>query len=440
MLKAVIFDMDGVLVDSEPLHYEINKLTAERYCGIILDDEYYKQYIGTTVFSMWEKIKKDFGFDGFSAQELFDLSEGIKEELVSVNGYPEVKGAVSFVKSLVGKFKLAVASSSSLVNIEKNMKTLGLLEEKILDEDSLFAGEDLLNEGGSFDYKNSLRKVTIFDKLVSGTTVANPKPAPDVFLKAALELGVEPNECIVIEDSSNGAKAAKAAGMACVGFLNPSSGEQDLSMADYLFEEFDGIDGAFLEMVHAHYFGEPWRVFETDRLVIREMCPDDVEAIYKIYEGNDLRYTENLFEDIDKEREYIKDYQEYIYNFYDFGIWLFEEKSTGDIIGRGGVEQKIYEDGTEAIELGYIVRKDKQKQGYAYEGLRAILTYIKEHFDIKSVRVSIHKDNVSSVELAKKLGAVFEDESEDNSILAITQREDSEKICNEGYIRGIIYL
>jgi hypothetical protein len=54
--------------------------------------------------------------------------------------------------------------------------------------------------------------------------------------------------------------------------------------------------------------------------------------------------------------------------------------------------------------------------------------------------VSVHKDNVSSVKLAKKLGAVFEDESEENSILAIMQREDSEKICNEGYIRGIIYL
>ena len=393
MLKAVIFDMDGVLVDSEPLHYEINKLTAERHCGITLDYEYYKQYIGSTVFFMWDKIKKDFSFDKYTTQELFDLSEVIKDELVSTKGYPEVKGAVNFVRSLVGKFKLAVASSSCIANIENNMKNLGLKSDS----------------------------VNAFDKLVSGTTVKNPKPAPDVFLKAAEELGVKPWECIVIEDSSNGAKAAKAAGMACIGFLNPSSGEQDLSMADYLFEDFDGIDGAFLEMVHAHCFGEPWKVMETERLVIREMCPDDVEAIYKIYEGNDLRYTENLFDDIDKERAYIKDYQKYIYNFYDFGIWLFEEKGTGDVIGRGGVELKVYEDGTEGIEIGYIIRKDKQRQGFAYEGLRAILIYVKEHFDVKSVTVSVHRDNISSVELAKKLGAEFDD-------------GDGE------YIRGIIYL
>ena len=102
MLKAVIFDMDGVLVDSEPLHYEINKLTAERHCGIILDYEYYKQYIGSTVFFMWDKIKKDFNYDKYTTQELFDLSEVIKDELVSTKGYPEVKGAVNFVKSLFG--------------------------------------------------------------------------------------------------------------------------------------------------------------------------------------------------------------------------------------------------------------------------------------------------------------------------------------------------
>ena len=399
MLKAVIFDMDGVLVDSEPLHYEINKLTAERHCGIILDYEYYKQYIGSTVFFMWDKIKKDFNYDKYTTQELFDLSEVIKDELVSTKGYPEVKGAVNFVKSLSGKFKLAVASSSCIANIENNMKKLGL-----------------------FDSLNDSQSGNIFDKLVSGTTVKNPKPAPDVFLKAAEELGVLPSECIVIEDSSNGAKAAKAAGMTCIGFINPSSGEQDLSMADYLFEDFDGIDGAFLEMVHAHCFGEPWKVMETERLIIREMCPDDVDAIYKIYEGNDLRYTENLFDDIDKERAYIKDYQKYIYNFYDFGIWLFEEKDTGDIIGRGGIELKVYEDGTEAIEIGYIIRKDKQRQGFAYEGLKAILIYVKEHFEIKSVKVSVHRDNTSSVELAKKLGAQFDYNGE------------------EEYIRGVIYL
>ena len=225
MLKAVIFDMDGVLVDSEPLHYEVNRKTMQEHFDKDLDYEYYKQYIGSTVMAMWNKIIRDFAIEGYTAKELFDLSEEIKERIVSKEGYPEVKGAADFVKAISAKYKLAVASSSALVNIERNVERLGIATE--------------------------------FDKLVTGLSVPNPKPAPDIFLKAAAELGVKPSECLVIEDSCNGVRAANASGMACIGFINPSSGDQDLSVADYLFESFENIDDRFLEMVYSHHFGEP---------------------------------------------------------------------------------------------------------------------------------------------------------------------------------------
>lgn len=225
MLKAVIFDMDGVLVDSEPLHYEVNRMTMQEHFHADLNYEYYKQYIGSTVLAMWDKIIKDFSLEGYTAKELFDLSEDIKEKILSESGYPEVPGVVSFVKSISSDYKLAVASSSALVNIEKNVTKLGIKDD--------------------------------FDTLVTGLSVAKPKPAPDIFLKAAEQLGVRPEECIVVEDSCNGTRAAKAAGMACIGFINPGSGDQDLSAADYLFESFDNIDVDFIEMVHSHHFGEP---------------------------------------------------------------------------------------------------------------------------------------------------------------------------------------
>ena len=225
MLKAVIFDMDGVLVDSEPLHYEVNRITMQEKFGVDLDYEYYKQYIGSTVMAMWNKIIKDFSIEGYTAEALFELSEEVKERLVDEQGYPEVAGVVSFIKAISSKYKLAVASSSALVNIEKNVNKLGIAED--------------------------------FDALVTGLSVANPKPAPDIFIKAAKELGVKPEECIVVEDSCNGTRAAKAAGMACIGFINLGSGEQDLSAADYLFEAFDNIDEGFIEMVYSHHFGEP---------------------------------------------------------------------------------------------------------------------------------------------------------------------------------------
>ena len=121
--------------------------------------------------------------------------------------------------------KMAVASSSMYERIERTAKSLGVDD--------------------------------CFDVYVSGEQLKRPKPAPDIFIKAAELLGVSPSECIVIEDSGNGVNAAKAAGMACVGYINPGSGDQDLSAADYLVESLEGLETSFFNMVHAHCNGEP---------------------------------------------------------------------------------------------------------------------------------------------------------------------------------------
>ncbi|MMZ65994.1 2-deoxyglucose-6-phosphate phosphatase [compost metagenome] len=68
------------------------------------------------------------------------------------------------------------------------------------------------------------------------------KPAPDVYLEAALQLGVEPQECLVLEDSRNGIVAAKAAGMGCIGYVNLNSGNQDLSQADSIVKKIADIN------------------------------------------------------------------------------------------------------------------------------------------------------------------------------------------------------
>ena len=84
-----------------------------------------------------------------------------------------------------------------------------------------------------------LRLSTYFQFLVSGTEVANGKPHPDIFLKAAQLHNVSPENCIVIEDSQNGIMGAKRAGMTCVGFRNPGSGQQDLSEADIVIDDYN---------------------------------------------------------------------------------------------------------------------------------------------------------------------------------------------------------
>ena len=81
-----------------------------------------------------------------------------------------------------------------------------------------------------------------FDLMYSAERVEHPKPAPDVFLRTAEKMRMRPEECLVIEDSANGVRAAKAAGMICLGFANPGSGEQDLSEADGVFYPFAEMD------------------------------------------------------------------------------------------------------------------------------------------------------------------------------------------------------
>lgn len=226
MLKAILFDMDGVLVDSEPIHFKSNCITLEKYCNITLEYEYYKQFIGSTIAYMWKRVVDDFHIVEYTADDLLKLNDAALQELVEKDGYPPIPGAAECVREWKqAGYLLAVASSSKREKILQNIKRLGIAD--------------------------------CFDRIVSGMELEHPKPSPDIFLEAAKLLEVKPEECLVIEDSGNGVKAAVSAGMACLGFLNPNSGEQDLSGADYLFESFSSLDESFLCMVHNHHFGEP---------------------------------------------------------------------------------------------------------------------------------------------------------------------------------------
>lgn len=224
MLKAVIFDMDGVLVDSEPMHYEADRLMLLDL-GIDLDYDYYKQFIGSTNTYMWTCIKEKFSI-GHKIEELTAMADDKKQLLIQQSGYRKIPGVPELLRNLSEHgFLMAVASSSPHDYIEQ---VIGALE-----------------------------LTPYFNILVSGESVKNPKPSPDVFLKAAMELGVHPDECIVFEDSENGSKAAAAAGMACIGYLNPGSGDQNLILADYLIEGYEEIDHRFVENVYKRHHGFP---------------------------------------------------------------------------------------------------------------------------------------------------------------------------------------
>ncbi len=146
-------------------------------------------------------------------------------------------------------------------------------------------------------------------------------------------------------------------------------------------------------------------IAETKRLIIREITTDrtDLDGIFALYE--DPRMTEfmdPLFP-YEEEAEYEKNYVERIYPYYGYGLWLLIEKGTDDIIGRAGIE---YREGCEKNEgeLGFQVRFDRQREGFAYEAVSKIITLGFETFSFDSLRARISPKNLPSIALAKKLG------------------------------------
>jgi beta-phosphoglucomutase family hydrolase len=214
MLKAVIFDMDGVLIDSEPFHLVVNeKIFAN--LGINLGEEEYHGFIGTTHKDMWSTIKKRYNLPQ-SVPELVNMQVSGNINYIKNEKIEEIKGISDLLSKIaLENIKIGIASSSPTEVIELVINKLGISN--------------------------------YFSAIVGGEEIKKGKPSPDIFLKAAKRLDAKPSDCTVIEDSKNGVLAAKAAGMKCVGFKNPNSGNQDLRKADLIADKYDSLNVSTLK-------------------------------------------------------------------------------------------------------------------------------------------------------------------------------------------------
>ena len=212
-MKAVIFDMDGVIIDSEPIHFEVDMQTMKDL-GCNISREELEKYVGTTNEYMIADIKKNYNIRK-SVEEIINYKvEMVKNKIVQSDLEP-IEGIRELLIDLKKKnIPAAIASSSP---------------------------KDFINIVVS---KFKLQEY--FKYIVSGEEVESGKPAPDVYIETAKKLGISPKECIVVEDSKNGVLAAKAAGMKCIGFQNINSGNQDLSKADIIVNSIGEIKLSYL--------------------------------------------------------------------------------------------------------------------------------------------------------------------------------------------------
>ncbi|MHA6603881.1 HAD family hydrolase [Aerococcus urinae] len=208
-MQAVLFDMDGVLVDSEYTYLE-TKTQMLRDRGIDKDESYQYQFMGTTHEHMWQVMKDECHLPESVAFYIQEMNQR-RHEMIARDGVKAIKGVVDFVKALHGAgIPLAVASSSPRAEIEQFMKELGLAD--------------------------------CFQVYVSGEEVDHSKPAPDIFIEAARQLGFSPQDCVVFEDTKNGSLSAHRAGAYTIGFENPDYPSQDLSAADEIISDFSKIN------------------------------------------------------------------------------------------------------------------------------------------------------------------------------------------------------
>ncbi len=184
--------------------------------------------------------------------------------------------------------------------------------------------------------------------------------------------------------------------------LTEQNKQERLPTGAYCIESMEDISEDYLKKVYQRAKGLPWDILETDRLLIREITVEDVPRLYELYaEESITRYMEPLFPTRQQEEEYTRDYIKNIYHFYGYGMWLIVLKESGEVIGRAGLE---YKEGLEGLELGFMLGKEYQHEGYAFEACRAILDYARVELEQSDVYAVAHEENRESIALCERLG------------------------------------
>ena len=206
-IKGIIFDLDGVLFDSEYYQWQGWVEPLRKY-GIELTKEMYFKYAGKSWKPIEQEMIKDFNLD-LKERDLWDEKKKLLEKWFTEKAMPLMPFSREAVEYFFSnpKYKLALCSGGDKDEIVTKLE------------------------------KNDFLKY--FPVIVAGSDVEKSKPFPDIYLLAAEKIGLKPEECLAFEDTQYGLQAAKDAGIACFAVPNEYSAKQDFSRADKILSSLN---------------------------------------------------------------------------------------------------------------------------------------------------------------------------------------------------------
>lgn len=230
---------------------------------------------------------------------------------------------------------------------------------------------------------------------------------PDEYEERMQMWNIQPEEMLAVTDHAGTAQKLLARGAAVVAVRTAENQDDDFTGVSYALEGLFHPGWDYFQKVYERCHGLPWTILETERCRVREIQVEDLDRLYEIYaEPSITTYMEALYTDREKEKRYTENYIRHMYGFYGYGMWIVEEKQTGRIIGRAGLENRSKEE----IEIGYLIEKEYQRQGYGFEVCSAIIQYAGDVLELPRLACYVEPQNEPSIRLCKKLGFKFIEE------------------------------
>jgi HAD superfamily hydrolase (TIGR01509 family) len=215
MITTIIFDMNGVITDDEEIH-ELATQHIFNTIGFDVTPEIYRKFcLGRTDVAAFKDILEQFGVKDKNMEDLIE-AKSVQYQQMIVGNLKTYPGVIKLIKDLHQKYPLALTSSSTFEEVQT-----------VMDE---------------------LQIGNLFEVLVTSQDVVYGKPHPEPYLLTAEKLNVAPASCLVIEDSENGVKSAKSAGMKCLAITNTENPD-NLRLADWIIEDYAEITDDLIQKI-----------------------------------------------------------------------------------------------------------------------------------------------------------------------------------------------